>query len=309
MDFGEIVGVFVDWRVAALRKQGEYRSGPGVEADHRTGFTLRTVEVHRGALVAIAELVDHGGGDRPVEPSGHAPTLAALRAGDLAGHHVLRAVERIDRRIALPARALENVHPVVDVVIGLDGELIGVATIGEVENVAGGVQTVGARAVVVVGRGIEFQQRSHGGIDTLVKRVVGDDVVLINGSTGRPLVDPLQRRRGRDQGVLHALGVGADTLIVAENEKLIVLDRAAERTTEVVLDQHGNGNARPIIEEVVGVEVAVAEVVEPVAVKLVGASAGDELHLPAGAAAVFRLAPIGHDAGFLHRVGVVRGER
>ena len=69
------------------------------------------------------------------------------------------------------------------------------------------------------------------------------------------------------------------------------------------------GTPARVVEEVVGVEVAVAQVVEPVAVELVGARAGDQLHLRAGAAAVLRLAAVGDHAGLFHRIGVVGGQR
>ena len=69
--------------------------------------------------------------------------------------------------------------------------------------------------------------------------------------------------------------MGTDALIVAEEEELVVFDRPAKRTSERILDEHRNGNPGGVIEEVVGVEIAVAEVVEPVAMKLVGARASN----------------------------------
>ena len=156
VDLGDVVGEFVHGRVTALWKGGQYGCGPSVEADHRTGFALRPVEVRRRTLVAVAELVHRGGVDGPVPTACHSPTLAALRARDLAGHYILRAVERVDRRVALPTGALKDVHLVVQVVVAFDGELVGETAIGEVENIAGDVQPVGVRAIVVVGCRIEL---------------------------------------------------------------------------------------------------------------------------------------------------------
>src|ERR1039458_904119 len=142
-----------------------------------------------------------------------------------------------------------------------------------------------------------------------MQRIVVDDVVLLHRSAAVPLEDSLLRSGGGNQGVLHALGGGADTLIIAKEEKLIVLDGPAEGASKRVLDEHRNGNAGGIIEKVVGVEVAVAEIVEGVAVELVGAPAGDQLHLRTGATAVLGFAAAGQHAGFFHRIGVVGGDR
>ena len=60
-------------------------------------------------------------------------------------------VEGVDRRVALPALAEEDVVIVLQVVVGLDGELVFQAVVGIVEAVSGVVQAVADG--VVVGEG------------------------------------------------------------------------------------------------------------------------------------------------------------
>ena len=87
----------------------------------------------------------------------------------------------------------------------------------------------------------------------------------------QPLEDAGFGGSGGHRGVLHALRVRADALIVAEEEDLIALDGAAERTAVVILDQHRDRHAGGVVEEIVGVEIAVAQVIEQIAVILVRA--------------------------------------
>src|ERR1035437_8268408 len=106
-----------------------------------------------------------------------------------------------------------------------------------------------------------------------MKRVGGHDVVLLNGSRswGHPLIDALLGRVRGNHSVLNALGMCAAALVVAEDEQLVVLDGPAERPAEQILNEHGNGNAGAVVEEIVGIEIPVPQVVERVAVELVGA--------------------------------------
>ena len=90
---------------------------------------------------------------------------------------------------------------------------------------------------------------------------------------GLPLEDAFFGRGGGHGGILHALRVRADALIVAEEEDLVVLDGSAERTAVVILDEHRYRHAGGVIEEIVGVEIAVAQIIEGVAVVLIGSRA------------------------------------
>ena len=94
---------------------------------------------------------------------------------------------------------------------------------------------------------------------------------------------------------------------IAEDEQLVVLDGPAEAAAEHVLNEHGLGDSALVAEEIVGVQVGVADVLEYAAVVRVGARAGDQFHLAAGVAAVFRLAALGDHAELFHRVGIVGG--
>src|SRR5260370_33233528 len=162
------------------------------------------------------------------------------------------------------------------VVVRLDRELILQAPIRIIETKTGGVQTIAH--VVVIGTRVQLEQRSDIRIDSLVPRIVGHEVILLNRPTGWfPLKDALLRQIGRHDAVAHDLLMGPASLIVSKDEQFIVLDRRAHGAAETVLNEYGPGYTGAIAEKIVGIEIGVAQIVEEVAVIFVRAGAGDQL--------------------------------
>ena len=90
-----------------------------------------------------------------------------------------------------------------------------------------------------------------------------------------------------DVGEEVAVGDDAAHFLGEEEEGVIPPDGAADGAAEVVVAQRGNRNVVAVVEIGVGVEHIVAEELVEVPVELVGAGAGDDVDLPAGAAAEF----------------------
>ena len=102
-------------------------------------------------------------------------------------------------------------------------------------------------------------------------------------------------------------GVGA--LEVPEEEDLALQDGPAQTATVDALVELGALRTSRVVEERIGVERAVAEELEGVAVELVCAGAGYDFDLRAATAAQLGLAAVGDDADFFNRVGIGRRKR
>src|SRR5579871_3937742 len=87
-----------------------------------------------------------------------------------------------------------------------------------------------------------------------------------------------------NQGNVAQAQMLAEALVVAENEELVLDDRAAQRPAELVALKLGD---RTSIEEVARVEVAVAQELVNAAVKLVRAGCCDDTDLPARTFPIF----------------------
>ena len=70
---------------------------------------------------------------------------------------------------------------------------------------------------------------------------------------------------GEGQGIAHA-----PSLVVHEEEGLVVPDRAAQCPAKLILAEGRFGAAELVIEQIVGVELVIAQELEPAAVKLIG---------------------------------------
>src|ERR1700737_3370424 len=140
-------------------------------------------------------------------------------------------------------------------VIPLDGELV-VDTLNRIiEAEAGGVKAV-AHIEIVWRRVRRNDFRGH----TNPARVVLRNIVLLN-DTARitPLEDAGSGRHCHNRAVADHFLLRSLALIISKNEKLVVLDRAAERGAENVLNEFRNLTARLVIEEVVRVEVRIPQ--------------------------------------------------
>ena len=108
--------------------------------------------------------------------------------------------------------------------------------------------------------------------------------------------------RGLDGEVRAARPGLAQPFVGREEEQLVADDRSAEAVAELVLVELRHRR----LEDVLGREVVVLEVVRAAAVERVRAGLGDDLHLRAGAAAVHGREVVRDDADFLDRLGVGR---
>src|SRR5215831_3664792 len=82
----------------------------------------------------------------------------------------------------------------------------------------------------------------------------------------------LTLRDSRNGGELELLGDAAEAFVIGEKEELVALDGAANRKSELVLDQHGL-HVVGRLEESDGVEIGISEVLVDGSVILVRASA------------------------------------
>ena len=126
------------------------------------------------------------------------------------------------------------------------------------------------------------------------------------GSTGFLSVVPIPvkspvRCGGAGNQRLHGrrFAAVAESLVGAENEQLVLDDRAAGGDAELILLQSGNSR----LEEVAGVEAVVAQKLPRRSVELVGAGFGHHGDLRAGVAPVLGREVVRQHAHFLHRVG------
>ncbi len=86
-----------------------------------------------------------------------------------------------------------------------------------------------------------------------------------------------------------------------EEEDLVFLDRAAERAAKLMLMEVLPGNPVEIIFEVVGIQIAIFQILVKVAVKTIGAGFGDHIHGPAARSSEARVVGGRHDVDFLQR--------
>src|SRR6266849_79005 len=109
----------------------------------------------------------------------------------------------------------------------------------------------------------------------------------------------------RHSGVLRHRLAGAAALIVEKEEGAVLLDGPAYRAAEVVPAYGSNFDAGLIVEEVVGIQLVVAQEIVEAAMEVVGSRAGDDVYHGGPAKADFR-AEVGLlDLKLLH--GVDRG--
>src|SRR5439155_13958747 len=116
-------------------------------------------------------------------------------------------------------------------------------------------------------RGIELAARDDVALKWLPRERVVDDPVDL----GKIAVPHFFRRNGREKRLPL---IDAIPLIVAEEERLALDNRSAERGAELMLAEGGLGPPRPVVEEIVRVEGIVSEELERVAVEPVGAGLG-----------------------------------
>ena len=94
----------------------------------------------------------------------------------------------------------------------------------------------------------------------------------------------------------------ARALVIEEVEQLVLLDRAADAAAELILVILRTAQVVAVGEEVIGIEIIVAEVLEQQAVHLVGPALRIHGNNGAGTAAVFSRVRIGDDVEFLDHV-------
>ena len=87
---------------------------------------------------------------------------------------------------------------------------------------------------------------------------------------------------------------------IDEEERTILADGAADAGTELIA--HKVAFVAAGVESVAGIEDAIAQVIVAKAVKCIGSAAGDDIHLSAGAAAIFGAIGVGGDFEFLNGV-------
>jgi hypothetical protein len=103
----------------------------------------------------------------------------------------------------------------------------------------------------------------------------------------RPITGGERGQSGVDSGAGRQAIPLAGSLIAAEEEQLVLLNRAAERAAELVLLQNLlAASAQRILEKAVGVEIFVAEELEQGSVKAIGAGLGDQIDVRARIAAI-----------------------
>src|SRR5437016_2549491 len=106
----------------------------------------------------------------------------------------------------------------------------------------------------------------------------------------------------RYSGVLRHGCAGAAAFIVEEEEGPVLLDRPADRAAEIVPTHGRDFDAGLIVEEVVGVQLVVAQEIVKAAVEFVGSRAGNDVHHGGPAETDFR-AEVGLlDLEFLHSI-------
>ena len=117
---------------------------------------------------------------------------------------------------------------------------------------------------------------------------------------GQSVLLELGRRNGHHAGSRQRI---AQSLGIEEEDGLVLEDGSAEGSR--VLIGHGTPARRPngVVEEIVGVQYGVVVVLGQVAVKLVGAGLGHEVHLHARHAAVLGTVSVEDHGGFGDLVG------
>ena len=111
---------------------------------------------------------------------------------------------------------------------------------------------------------------------------------------------PFERRgQGGEEDVAAAPGAA---LVVREEEGLVRPNRAAHGPSELVHAKWRNGPAGALVEELVGVELAVAQKLEQSAVELVGSAPRGNVHHASAAAAPLRREAVGLHLELLRRL-------
>src|SRR3984885_7008659 len=192
-----------------------------------------------------------------------------------------------------------------------DGVFVFFARLAGVEQLAGD-----AVGIDLIRRGIERQDILHNGIQAHASGVVADarggDV---DGLADTALRVGVAEDAGFEGGGGHDGGVGqgsdeAIALIVEEKEGFVLDDGATDRATIEVADVGILGGdvtgerVNLVVEVIAGTERVPTAEIEKIAVKLVGATAGDDVDDGAVVAAVFRSEIIGEHAEFFGGVGI-----
>src|SRR5271165_173240 len=207
----------------------------------------------------------------------------------------------------------EFVAAAVELFVPIGSELVIVVDAG----LAGdeGYGAAGCRANGVSGRGIQIatggaaelialglQQGQGYGIDG------GNAAIGLNGSGGAAIGRGDVRDGGGDEGAGRIATLLAGALVVDEEEAEFFLDHgSAEAAAEDVLLHDGAAFACGVEEEVVGVELVVAEEFVGVAVHGAGATLQDGVDVAAAVAALAGVVERGLDLEFLDDVGVGQG--
>ena len=106
-------------------------------------------------------------------------------------------------------------------------------------------------------------------------------------------------------GTLEEIGLRiahAPSLVVHEEEGLVVPDGAAQRPAELVLAKGRLGAAELVVEQIIGVELVIAQKLEPAAVELIRAGLDLDIHDAAVGPAELRGVRAGLNLEFLDRV-------
>ena len=115
---------------------------------------------------------------------------------------------------------------------------------------------------------------------------------------------PLPHLRGRHGVDEHAPQLLAEPVVVGEEERLVRDNRAADGASELILLERRLLLAGAVREEVVGVELVVAQELVGDAVKRVAAGFGDDVDLPAGIPPLIGGIEVGLNLEFLDRLDV-----
>src|SRR5581483_6336874 len=107
-----------------------------------------------------------------------------------------------------------------------------------------------------------------------------------------------RRQRGRSVAISADAVHLACLLITAEQEEPVLLDRAAQVSTELILVENLSRAAGAVPKEIVGVEIGVAEELIRSAMETVRAGLGHHVHVGAGVAAVTGIVGGGLDLEF-----------
>ena len=146
-------------------------------------------------------------------------------------------------------------------------------------------------------------RRSAGGIPigaALRQRIVDGNHVAVLVLEIRE-VAVVHRRRRHGSGEQHAFPV-AVAFVVAEEEQLVLENRAADAAAELVLHERRTIHSRAVAEEGVGIQHLVAKVLVQTAVEVVGAALGGDVDHAAGKASELRAVAVGLHAELGNRI-------